>query len=147
MFIIYKMVTLNRYEVVPLAFKFYSIKINKSSFCYVVNVKGSRMPVVYPILDKFKKRPEYIIIKQQFKLSNLRWVRHVMDQPTGNMLTMVFTLGNLRSKKISYRLWGEYNGQIFDITPYFRHYYYDHIPREIPPEDIKERTYYAGINH
>lgn len=140
------MVTLDKYEVVPLAFKFYSIKIIKPAFCYVINVKGNRVPVVYPILNTFKKRTQYTIVKRQFKLSNLRWVRHTIDEPAGNMLTMVFTIGNLRNKKVSYRLWGEYSNQIFDITPYFRHYYYDHIPREIPPADIKERTYYAGIN-
>ena len=139
------MVTLNRYEEVPLPFKFYSIVIKKASFCYVIRVKNVNMPVLYPILSNFRKRPQYIIMKQQFKINNLRWIRHVIDTPQGNMLTMVFTLGNLRSKKISYRLWGEYQGHTFDITPYFRHYYYYHIPREIPPVDIKERDYYHGI--
>ena len=51
----------------------------------------------------------------------------------------------VRARKISYRLWGEYQGHTFDLTPYFRHYYYRHIPREIPPLDIKERNYYAGV--
>ena len=141
------MVSLDKYEVIPLAFKFYSIAITKPSFCYVVDVKNSKMPVLYPILAKFKNRHQYTVIRRSFKLSNLRWIRHVLDHPKGNMLTMVFTLGNLRARKISYRLWGEYSGQIFDITPYFRYYYYNHIPREIPPMDIKERSYYAGINN
>jgi hypothetical protein len=140
------MLTLDRYEIVPMAFKFYSIKINQPCFCYVTKVKNTNMPILYPILSNFRKRSQYVVMKQHFKVSNLRWVRHVVDHPSGNMLTMVFTLGNLRSRKISYRLWGEYMGHTFDITPYFRHYYYNHIPREIPPADIKERSYYAGIN-
>lgn len=139
------MVTLDRYEVVPLAFKFYAMTINKPSFCYVTRVKNTDMPILYPILSNFHKRPQYVVMKRQFKVNNLRWIRHVVDTPQGNALTMAFTLGNLRTRKISYRLWGEYMGQTFDITPYFRHYYYHHIPREIPPADIKERDYYAGV--
>ena len=136
---------LDRYEVVPIAFKFFSIYISKPCFCYITKVKNTEMPILYPILSTFKKRPEYTIIRQRFKINNLRWVRHVKDYPHGNTLTMVFTLGNLRARKISYRLWGEYQGHTFDLTPYFRHYYYRHIPREIPPLDIKERNYYAGV--
>ncbi len=110
-----------------------------------MNVKKHKMPVLYPMLSKYNNRKEYTIIKKHFRISNLRWVRHTIDYPDGNMLTMVFTLGNLRSKKISYRLWGEYRGQIFDITPYFRYYYYRHIPKEIPPVDLKEKSYYPSI--
>lgn len=136
---------LDRYEVIPIAFKFFAIRISKPCFCYTIKVKNTNMPILYPLLTNFKKRPQYTIIRQSFKINNLRWIRHVKDYPQGNALTMVFTLGNLRAKKISYRLWGEYQGHTFDLTPYFRHYYYDHIPREIPPADIKERNYYAGM--
>lgn len=135
------MVLLERYELVPLQFKFYSVYINQPSFCFIINIEKRRMPILYPITAKFQSRPEYIVIKNPFRVSNLFWVRHIEDHPTGNLMTMAFTLGNLRQRKISYRLWGKYSGQVFDITPYFRHYYYRHIPREIPPLDIKEKAY------
>jgi hypothetical protein len=139
------MLTNEKYEIVPFVFKFYSIIITKPAFCYVVNVKNRKMPVLYPKLAKYKDRKDYTVIGSPFKVSNLHWVRHTIDYPDGNMLTMVFTLGNLRSRKISYRLWGEFRGQIFDITPYFRYYYYRHIPKEIPPVDLKERSYYPNV--
>jgi hypothetical protein len=140
------MVTLDKYEPVPIEFQYYSVNINKPCFCYVTKVKNTHMPTIYPRLPNFKNRSQYTIIKQKFKVSNLKWVRHIKDYPQGNMLTMVFTLGNLRSRKISYRLWGEFEGHAFDITPYFRHYHFNQIPNQIPPADINERNYYAGIN-
>lgn len=140
------MITLDRFEPVPLQFKFYSLIINKPSFCYITKVKNQKIPILYPKLGIFKQRPEFIVINQPFKVTNLRWIRHVVDSPEGNLMTMVFTLGNLRSRKISYRLWGDYMGQIFDITPYFRQYYYQHIPSQIPPVDINEKSFYEGIH-
>lgn len=130
---------LERIEHIPANFRFSAVHIRKPSYCRFEEFKKEKVIVIYPITKQMHVKDldkNSVLIKNIFTISKLHWVRHVKDDLMGNIVTLVITHRNYRRQHVSYRLRGYCDGRLFDITPYFRHFYRRYIPAEIPTEDI-----------
>lgn len=145
-----------RFEVVTnIRFDYLSLYIRKPCFATIQNYKGIETINLYPKLKNFKKKlnsnkegqMRFIEINNEFKATNLRWIRHIKQFIDPRVISILFTKGNYKQRHINYRLWGEFEGQIFDITSYFNYYYKKFIPIGIPLDCIKEKGYFKSLKN
>ncbi len=135
------MLDLERIEYLPstVNFNLTGVHIRKPAYCKFEFFNNRKAIVIYPIppnthINKIEKGSS--IIKTLFTVSQLHWVRYVKDELIGNMVSLIVTHRNYRRQNVSFRLWGYCDGNLFDVTPYFRYYYRRYIPPEIPADDI-----------